>query len=75
MKPVEQRPPSLLPLKPIAILLSLFALPSFAADQPVETDPRLPSGGEDKFHWSATAYKIIADQCVESVSKALSAVK
>jgi hypothetical protein len=62
--------PSLLPLKPIAILLSLFA-----ADQPVETDPRLPSGGEDKFHWSATAYKIIADQCVESVSKALSAVK
>jgi hypothetical protein len=35
----------------------------------------LPSGGEDKFHWSATAYKIIADQCVESVLKALPAVK
>lgn len=33
-------------MKPIAILLSLFALPSFAADQPVETDPRLHSDGK-----------------------------
>lgn len=74
MKPGEQLPITT-PRKPFVILLSLFALQSFAADQLVETDPRLPSGGEDKFHWSAPACKIIADQYVESVLKALPAVK
>jgi hypothetical protein len=35
----------------------------------------LARGGKDKFHWSAPAYQILADQCVESVLKALPAVK
>jgi hypothetical protein len=31
----------------------------------------LARGGKDKFHWTAPAYKILGDKCVESVLKAL----
>ena len=31
----------------------------------------LARGGKDKFHWNAPAYKILGDQCVESVLKVL----
>jgi len=32
----------------------------------------LARGGKDKFHWTAPAYKILGDKCVETVLKALS---
>ncbi len=35
----------------------------------------LARGGKDKFHWNAPAYKILSDQCVESVLKALAESK
>ena len=33
----------------------------------------LARGGKDKFHWTAPAYKILGDKCVESVLTALTA--
>lgn len=35
----------------------------------------LARGGKDKFHWNGPAYKILSDQCVESVLKALNLAK
>jgi hypothetical protein len=31
----------------------------------------LARGGKDKFHWTTPAYKLLGDECVQSVSKAL----
>ena len=31
----------------------------------------LARGGKDKFHWTAAAYRILSDACVDAVTKAL----